>query len=103
MNAKKAYNLRPKARADLQDIYSWGREQFGERQAELYLSEIFDHLDLIRNEPGMFPQVNIYHSGLRKCPIGAHSIYYLIGEDEISVVRIIGRQDPLKSLSGQFE
>ena len=103
MNAKKAYNLRPKARLDLQDIYSWGREQFGERQAEFYLFEIFDHLDLIKDKPGLFPQVNNYHAGLRRCPIGAHSIYYIIEEDEISVVRIIGRQDPIKSFAGQFE
>lgn len=103
MNMKRSYKLAAPARTDLWHIYIWGLETFGKNEAMAYQDILFEHFDLITENPDMFFSVSHLRNGYRRCTVRSHSIYFFERDEQIIIARIIGRQDPLKSLSGQFE
>jgi len=68
------YELSHKAKMDLRNIYQYGVSQHGEKQADQYYKKLFDCFDKIAEN-----RVN--------------SIYYCIVDDNIKIMRILGRQD----------
>ena len=64
------------ARSDVQSLYEFGFQEFGERVADIYVSGLFDLYDLIGD------------------PYRSHIIIYRIDAEEVVILRVLnGKQD----------
>ena len=87
------YELSHKAKMDLRNIYQYGVSQHGEKQADQYYKKLFDCFDKIAENPYLYAAVDHIRSGYRRSVCGVNSIYYCIVDDNIKIMRILGRQD----------
>ena len=83
------YKTTPEADSDLIGIYLYGFQNFGERQAEGYFSELKDCFQLLSETPFVcrerfefIPPVRIHHHG-------RHLIIYMIQDDLILIIRVL--------------
>jgi len=83
------YRLRPKAQADIEDIWNYTGRTWGIRQARKYISALRDACnDLVMNPDIGIIRDDLY-TGLRVYSAGKHLIFYLTMERGIDVVRIL--------------
>ena len=87
------YKLSNEAKADLIRIHHYGVKHFGMKQADKYFNAFFDYFEIIAQNPYSFESIELIRAGYRRCPCGADTIYYKIGENEVEIMAIIGRQD----------
>jgi toxin ParE1/3/4 len=88
------YRLSKEAENDLRNIYIFGFQNFGEKQADNYFEAIFACFDRIARSPEHFPSAAPYREGYRYCVCGAYTIYFRKSEDQFcEIIRIIGRQN----------
>lgn len=84
----------PEAELDLADIIQYGRESWGERQANQYADQIWDRLEILAQFPGIGRTRDALSPGLRSHPTGEHLIFYRFTDDELIVRRLLhGRRD----------
>ena len=86
------YKLSEDAYEDLIRIYTYGLKEYGEKQADLYLSELYACFDLICEFPEASETVDHIRKGYRRRVCGKESIYYRIEKSEVQIMTIIGRQ-----------
>ena len=92
------YRLSDKARFDLYRLYKFGVRTFGLQQADSYFDGIINRLQELAHNPKLYPKVDYVRKDYRRSVFGIHSIYYLVSNDEILIVRVLGREDPSKQL-----
>ncbi|MDY7396883.1 type II toxin-antitoxin system RelE/ParE family toxin [Aureibaculum sp. 2210JD6-5] len=92
------YILTEQTKLDLINIHQFGVYRFGETQADKYFYAFFEQFEIISKNPYLFPKVDFIKKGYRRCVCGSDSIYYLIHNDVIEIMAIIGRQDINKKL-----
>jgi toxin ParE1/3/4 len=84
-----SYVLSTRAKADLEEIWSYTENRWGFDQAERYIGELRRHIETIAAHPasGMpCPQVR---AGYHKYRAGSHFLFYRITDDGVDVVRIL--------------
>ena len=81
--------LLPGAIADLDSIYAYSVEQWGVEQAEVYLRALNARMQGLRRFPALGTAQDALHPGLRRIGEGSHSIYYLVRENTVLVVRVL--------------
>ena len=85
-----SFRLRPAARQDLENIWTYSANEWGERPADAYIRQINEGFKLLAEAPEMGRDCSDIRPGYRKHPVGRHMIYYRIGSDgEIDIVRIL--------------
>ncbi|MDP4723739.1 MAG: type II toxin-antitoxin system RelE/ParE family toxin [Crocinitomicaceae bacterium] len=87
------YKLSNIAKDDLIQIYQFGGQRFGTKQAEIYFDSFFTHFEIIAKNPYLFEAVDFIKPGYRRCVCGVDSIYFKINAEEIEIMTIIGRQE----------
>jgi len=87
------YRLSNAAKEDLIRIHHYGVERFGMTQADKYFDSFFKNFDIIAQRPFSFESVNYIKEGYRRCVCGSDSIYYLVTDDIVEIMAIVGRQD----------
>lgn len=87
------YKLSNIAKDDLIQIYQFGEQRFGIKQAEIYFDSFFTHFEIIAKNPYLFEAVDFIKSGYRRCVCGVDTIYFKIHAEEIEIMTIIGRQE----------
>jgi len=87
------YKLSNIAKDDLIQIYQFGEQRFGTKQAEIYFDSFFTHFELIAKNPYLFEAVDFIKHGYRRCVCGVDTIYFKIHAEEIEIMTIIGRQE----------
>ena len=86
------YKISTLAEGDIDRIYEYGLEQFGEVLADKHHMEIYAHLDFIAENPKLYSDSEF--SGFKKSIYKGYSIFYrVMGDESVYIVRIIGRQD----------
>jgi toxin ParE1/3/4 len=93
-NRLNQYRLTPAAQKDMEEIWRYGASTWSVHQADLYtdsLEDAFNRLltfpELARERPEFTPPVRIY-------PSGEQIVVYMIADDHLNVMRILGgRQD----------
>ena len=85
--------LSPLAESDLRRIFLYGLERFGALRAAEYREGINNRFQQIVTNPLRYPEVASIKAGYRRSVYIAHSIYYRIENDQIVILRILGRQD----------
>ena len=93
------YRLSKRADADLESIALWGMDVFGVDQTLRFLEGLKERFDQIAQTPLMFPSVDQIRSGYRRSVYKGQSIYFMIDEGGVLIVRILGRHDPVAGLS----
>lgn len=94
------YVLSPLAAADLQLIYDYTLDQWGEAQAERYLAALRDRFRWLITHPDIGKQRNDIGWGLRSFPEGKHLIFYRVAGKNIEVAAVPHqREDPASYLS----
>jgi toxin ParE1/3/4 len=79
-------------------LYVRGFNEFGEVQADAYIDKLFAQFDEIALHPYAFQSVDALRVGYRRCVCGVDSIYYRIVDEQVDIMRILGRQDALSYL-----
>lgn len=82
--------LRPAARQDLEDIWSYSEYQWGEKPADDYIRQLNDGFNLLAETPEAGPDCSDIRPGYRKYQVARHVIFYRItSEGDIEIVRIL--------------
>ena len=75
----------------------FGKEQFGFEQANIFQDELRSRFREIAKFPFRFQAVDIIRPGYRRCVHRSYSIYFRIEENDISIMRILKKQDVFKA------
>jgi len=92
------YRLSQAAKKDLIRIAKYGDEQFGIRQSDNYRDLLDQRFSMLVDNPDLYPLVEHIHPGYRRSVHQSHSIYYRIENQDIIIMRVLGRQDTKESL-----
>ena len=89
------FSLRPKARKDLEGIWSYTDETWGEDQADSYIHDLDSGFRALAANPEKGRPCDDIREGYRKHSVGKHIIFYRIAKKRIEIVRILHqRMDP---------
>lgn len=78
--------LSAKARQDLKEIWRYGRQEWGEPQADSYARALSAAMDLLREQPGVGVSADRVLPSGRRWKVGSRHIYYFV---EGATVRIV--------------
>ena len=84
-----SYALTKRAEADLFDIFLYGYEQFGERQAETYAAGLDHVFQLLADTPRMGRKAENIAPGVMRHEHGSHVILYEAAETGVLILAII--------------
>lgn len=90
------YKLSPNAKDDLERIWFYGLEQWGQARADQYLQELFEAIGKIADSPYHYKAIDHIRPGYRRCVFKSDTIYFRIGEETVEIIAILGRQDRAK-------
>jgi toxin ParE1/3/4 len=83
------YILAKDADQDLQNIYWFTLERWGEQQAELYINELFSTFEKLAEFPEMGRMRTELSAKIRSFAHKRHVIYYLVLDGEIGISRVL--------------
>jgi len=84
------YVLSPAAQADVESIWDYTVERWGERQAETYILAIRDACAALAEGRRRGRPIDAIRAGYLKLAVGAHFLFYRFDEaGRIDVVRIL--------------
>jgi toxin ParE1/3/4 len=90
-----SYELSGPADRDLTDIYVYSYKQFGERQADLYLSSLESCFERLAETPDMGRSAAHLRDGYFRFEHARHTIFYVRMRGGIRVMRVLHAQmDP---------
>lgn len=83
------WQLSEPAVTDLEDIYDYTAENFGDEQAVVYLTAIEQLFDNLSENPKLGRTRNEIRKGLRSIVKGNHVVFYRIQSDVITIIRVL--------------
>ncbi|WP_165185269.1 type II toxin-antitoxin system RelE/ParE family toxin [Caulobacter soli] len=89
----KRVRLSGEARRDLDDIWTYSRDQWGARRAAAYLRDIRAAFTLIAERPAINPVLNGLDEGYRKRLVGSHVIFYRLEAGHIEIDRVMHQSE----------
>jgi toxin ParE1/3/4 len=66
--------IRPRAQSDLKAIWRYSFQQWGERQADLYLKQLDDGIQSLRDFPEVGEPCDDIRAGYRKLQVSRHPV-----------------------------
>ena len=85
------YRLSPRAARDVDRIYEYSITQFGFDVAYDYLTRLYQALEALADHPQMGRDYGHLRRALRRFEHESHSIFYRTSDDQILIVRVLGR------------
>ncbi|KAF0184588.1 MAG: type II toxin-antitoxin system RelE/ParE family toxin [Hyphomonadaceae bacterium] len=83
------YRLRPKARADLKEIWFWTDATFSERQADAYLAALRREFVRLSDDPQRGQGADEAKPGYRKARHGRHIVIFVRTSFGVEIVRVL--------------
>jgi toxin ParE1/3/4 len=83
------YVLRPRAKADLAEIWRYTAERWNTAQADKYYRGIVAELGKVAESPTLGRPCDDIRPGYRRQNVGAHVIFYRTDGEAVDVVRIL--------------
>ena len=83
------YVLSPRAQADIEGIWDYTMERWGEEQAVRYIRLLQDAIQAVAEKPRRGRPCDYIRAGYRKYPSGSHMIFYRTIAEGIDVVRVL--------------
>ncbi|MCY0096025.1 type II toxin-antitoxin system RelE/ParE family toxin [Hoeflea ulvae] len=84
-----SYVLSREATQDLQDIFVYGQETWGETLASAYIHELFAVFGHIGQHPHIGRLRPELGEGLKSFPHGSHVVFFMNWQGELAVVRVL--------------
>jgi toxin ParE1/3/4 len=81
--------IRPRARDDLKAIWRYTFQQWGERQADLYLQQVDDAVRNLAEFPELGVPCDHIRAGYRKLQVNRHLIFYRLPGQRIEIIRVL--------------
>jgi toxin ParE1/3/4 len=86
---KGRFVLKPRAHADLDEIWDYTVDCWGLEQAETYIRQLWKDIQTLADNPSLGRECAEVRPGYRKYPSGSHVLFYRLTDDGINVVRIL--------------
>jgi toxin ParE1/3/4 len=86
---RRAIEFSPKALEDLDSIWDYSVDNFGEARSEIYIRAINAALELVAANPQAARDVSGIRRGLLKYHVGSHVIFFRLKGDSVVVSRIL--------------
>jgi toxin ParE1/3/4 len=86
---KGRFVLKPRAHADLDEIWDYTADRWGLDQAETYIRRLWNDIQTVADNPSLGRECIEVRPGYRKYPSGSHVLFYRLTDDGIDVVRIL--------------
>lgn len=83
------YKLLPAAERDLEAIWQYTAQQWGVRQADLYIDQLGEAFQLIAEQPLICRERNEFTPPVRIHHRGHHLVVYHIIAADITVIRVV--------------
>jgi toxin ParE1/3/4 len=80
--------IRPAARRDIKQIWHYGYENWGARQADDYDLMLGRAIEALAEQPEKGPEV-LDLPGIRRWKVKSHNIFYSVEQDRLIVVRVL--------------
>ena len=87
------YRISQHAKEDLIAIAQYGDERYGIEASNVYRDKLINRFEGLAEKPHRYPPVDHIREGYRRSVCGINSIYYRVEDDEIEIMRVMGRQD----------
>jgi toxin ParE1/3/4 len=87
------FELTEAAAEDFQTIFEFGIDTFGLAQALEYQNGLKIRFKEIGEQPKLYAAVDYIREGYRRSVYKSHAIYYVVREEHVLIVRILGQQD----------
>ncbi len=81
--------FRAAASADMRRVSRESKARWGEAQAAAYSADLRDDIKSLREFPLRFPEFGDGRAGLGRMNSGRHAVFYLVGDDQIEIVRVL--------------
>jgi toxin ParE1/3/4 len=81
------------ARADIDNIHSFGEQQFGRLQADVYLAGLIDAFDLLCVAPAMNATRPEFGADVRMHFYKSYLVFYQIQSNTVMIRRILSRYE----------
>ena len=90
----------PLADLDIDEIYEYSLQQFGEQVADRYYTRLFERCDIALRNPGLAKSEDSIVPNLKRISYEAHMIYFVRNSDGgIHVIRILHQSmDPKRHI-----
>lgn len=79
----------PRARQDIEEIWDYTVEHWGQRQAEIYLRLIRTAAEAIASDPKRGRTCDDVRPGYRRYEVGSHVLFYRMATKHVIVIRIL--------------
>ncbi|MDT0646038.1 type II toxin-antitoxin system RelE/ParE family toxin [Zunongwangia sp. F260] len=90
------YILSQKSHEDIDDIYDFGADKFGEDQALEYLIGLRTHFEFLLKNPHIGKKRDEIKEGLFSFPYVSHIVFYRVFNNHIRIVRVLHGSRDLK-------
>ena len=90
------FSLRPKARQDLEDIWFYTLNTWGEAQADKYIYDLNDSFEFLKDNPERGRPCDYVREGYRKHYVGKHIVFYRKTSTGVDIVRILHQRMDLE-------
>ncbi len=93
------YRLTPAAERDLENIWLYTRQQWGEELADRYTAILANAFAELAQAPKTVPSCDHIRRGYRRRSVERHMIYFRVTDYGIAIVRVLhDRMDALRHL-----
>lgn len=82
------FNVTPRAKEDLYQIWSYTHGTWNESQADSYVASIYKRFAYLAENPLLGKHRIDICEGYHCFPVGSHLVFYLIGDDEIDIIGV---------------
>ena len=83
------YRIAPSAKLDLENIWNYTYQNFGEAQANSYLDKLYAEFGIISDMPKLGVDQSTMRAGYRSKHCMRHKIYYRQTDGSIIVMRVL--------------
>ena len=77
------------ARTDLELIWRYSADDWGELRAETYLRTIFNATEQIQEHPNLGRMRDDVRVGYRSVIVGSHVIFYKLIKNRVNIIRVL--------------
>ena len=93
-------SLRPLAVTDLETIWRYTAQAWNVEQADQYLDQLNERLELLAENPSLGLDYSHVEAGVQRYQVGRHGVFYRIDNHLLVVIRVLhDRMDAPRRLS----
>ena len=86
---KRSVLIRPLAETDLEDIYSYSHQEFGDVRAVKYIQDLDDAFNKLAENPNLGGNADFIKKGLLNFQVVSHIVFFRVAESNISIIRVL--------------